>query len=335
MPGEGSGAALPACRRNTGGARRHAVGRAAWRRLEAPGRGPLLDRHCHCRGARRARRPGAWTYRSRTRDLPDWAGLLKAGQLTQIVSYAVSDVRPDAFVRRTHARLCRRAPAGPDRSLVGRVAGGARVQLTNDEAREESPKFSPDGECIAFTRRDPQANTSAEIRILPALGGDVGRPFPVRRSRRGRRTAQSSATCRRGGGAGPSELTVSSVDGSDAHVILAADSTYPFMRSPAWSPDRQARSTIVRGTGGVAGEIWDVAADGGSAAALDHRTCDRLTRTRPCIPPMDAASSTRRTAAARRTSGSCRLAAAHRFVSPRGRALTNRRASRRMEPSRS
>ena len=29
-----------------------------------------------------------------------------------------------------------------------------------------------DGELIAFTRRDPSANTS-EIRILPALGGEV------------------------------------------------------------------------------------------------------------------------------------------------------------------
>lgn len=208
----------------------------------------------------------AWAYRSRTPDLPDWASLLKAGQLTQIVSTPYRTFDPTlSSDGRMLAYVAELTPGRTD-LLVGRVAGGARVQLTSDDAREESPRFSPDGEWVAFTRRDRHANAS-EIRVLPALGGEIRATIAGASSPAWSADGSRLAYLRRGGGAGPSELTVSQVDGSDARVILAADSVYPFMRSPAWFPDGQS-VVIVRGTGGVAGELWAVPVDGSTPRRL-------------------------------------------------------------------
>ena len=234
--------------------------------VAAPGRGPSWTIIAIAAALVALAGLGAWTYRSRTPDLPDWAALLKAGQLTQIVSTPYRTFDPTLSSDGRMLAYVAELQLGRTDLLVGRVAGGARVQLTNDEAREESPRFSSDGEWVAFTRRDSQANTS-EIRILPALGGEVRATIPGASSPAWSADGARLAYLRRGGGAGPSELTVSNVDGSDAQVVLAADSTYPFMRSPAWSPDRQA-VTIVRGTGGVAGELWEVPVDGGTPRRL-------------------------------------------------------------------
>ena len=234
--------------------------------VAAPGRGPSWTIIAIAAALVALAGLGAWTYRSRTPDLPDWAALLKAGQLTQIVSTPYRTFDPTLSSDGRMLAYVAELQLGRTDLLVGRVAGGARVQLTNDEAREESPRFSPDGEWVAFTRRDSQANTS-EIRILPALGGEVRATIPGASSPAWSADGAKLAYLRRGGGAGPSELTVSNVDGSDAQVVLAADSTYPFMRSPAWSPDRQA-VTIVRGTGGVAGELWEVPVNGGTPRRL-------------------------------------------------------------------
>ncbi len=65
------------------------------------------------------------------------------------------------------------------------------------------------------------------------------------------------------------ELVASATDGSGARVLLPADSKYPFLRSPAWSPDARTVG-IVRGTGGIAGEIWLVPSDGGPPRAAIH-----------------------------------------------------------------
>ena len=209
---------------------------------------------------------GAWAWRSRARDGPDWARLLAAGQLTQIVSTPYRTFDPTLSADgRMLAYVAELAPGRMD-LVVGRVAGGARIQLTSDDAREESPKFSPDGEWVAFTRRDPNANTS-EIRILPTLGGEVRTTIAGTSSPAWSADGVKLAYLRRSGGAGPSELTIASVDGADARVILTADSVYPFLRSPAWSPAGNS-VVIVRGTGGVAGELWEVPVDGSAPRRL-------------------------------------------------------------------
>ncbi len=207
-----------------------------------------------------------WAMGSGSRTGSDWAARLTAGQLTQIVStpYRTFDptLSPDG---RMLAYVGEREPGRTD-LLVGRVAGGARVQLTNDDAREESPRFSPDGEWIAFTRRDRRDSTP-QIRILPALGGDVratiAGAFAPAWSPDGERLAYLTRTT----GAAPMELTVSGVYGTQARVILSGDSVYPFLRSPTWSPDGR-QIVVVRGTGGIAGELWAVPSEGGQPRRL-------------------------------------------------------------------
>lgn len=208
----------------------------------------------------------AWIIRPGWRATSDWADRITAGQLTQIVStpYRTFDptLSPDG---RMLAYVGEREPGRMD-LLVGRVAGGARVQLTNDDAREQAPRFSPDGEWIAFTRLDPRTS-APEIRVLPALGGDVRAIIPNASAPAWSADGERLAFLTRAAGHAPIELTVSGVYGTDARVILSGDSVYPFLRSPAWSSDGRD-VIVVRGTGGVAGELWAVPVDEGQPRRL-------------------------------------------------------------------
>jgi Tol biopolymer transport system component len=145
--------------------------------------------------------------------------------------------------------------------FVRRVAGGAVVKLTNDAARESSPRFSPDGERILFTRRE-SADGVPELRIVPALGGDAIASVGAAAGGVWSADGQQLAFLRRTT-AGGTALTVAGADGSSARVVLESDSSYPFLREPAWAPDGRDVA-IVRGTGGIAGEIWLVPAAGGA-----------------------------------------------------------------------
>jgi eukaryotic-like serine/threonine-protein kinase len=182
------------------------------------------------------------------------------GQLTRLVS---SDNRTSDPALSPDGRMLAYVLETRDGRVdlyVGRVSGGARIQLTNDEAREASPRFSPDGERLAFTRRTGP-DSVPEIRIIPALGGDAIATIPQASfpawSPDGRRLAYL-----RREGAGNVALTVAALDGSEGSALLLSDSVYPFLRNPAWSPDGR-NIAIVRGTGGIAGEIWLVPAEGG------------------------------------------------------------------------
>jgi len=149
--------------------------------------------------------------------------------------------------------------------FVRRVAGGGLVRLTNDKARETAPRFSPDGDSIAFTRRESPDGTP-EVRVIPALGGDpmaiIPRASGAVWSPDGAKLAFLKWTT-----GGPSELVIAARDGSNPQVLLSGDSALPFLRHPAWSSDG-SELAIVRGTGGIAGEIWRVPVGGGTPRRL-------------------------------------------------------------------
>ena len=102
--------------------------------------------------------------------------------------------------------------------FVRRVAGGAVVKLTNDAARESSPRFSPDGERILFTRRE-SADGVPELRIVPALGGDAIASVAAAAGGVWSADGQQLAFLRRTT-AGGTALTVASADGSNARAVL-------------------------------------------------------------------------------------------------------------------
>ena len=151
--------------------------------------------------------------------------------------------------------------------FVSRVAGGARVRLTNDAAHERLPAFSPDGERIAFVRREGAAETP-NVLLVATLGGEAavvarGAGAPSW-SPDGQRLAVVTESRER-----TQELVIIALDGTTPRVILRPDAGYPFLRSTAWSPD--GRQVVVeRSTGGMAGEIWVAPVDGSAATRLSQ-----------------------------------------------------------------
>ncbi len=154
---------------------------------------------------------------------------------------------------------------GREDLFVSRVAGGARVRLTNDEAMEATPEFSPDGERIVFARFGPDTR-EPEIWIVPALGGQATRvqragmdpawsPDGSRLAFVSRRPAEGDA------------LATCAADGTDLVVLQKSDGNYPFFRNPAWSPDG-GQLVVVRSAGGISGELWLVPLNGGAPRRL-------------------------------------------------------------------
>lgn len=150
----------------------------------------------------------------------------------------------------------------------GRAAGGERVRLTNDENVESHPRFSPDGERILFTRRR-SGSGQVELAVVPTLGGDISTVVVDGSqgvwSPDGRRVAFVASN--RSGGA--LALAIAGADGSEARRVLAASGEYPGVRHPAWSPDGRTLA-VVRGTGGIAGELWLLDADGKGLRRLSN-----------------------------------------------------------------
>jgi len=146
--------------------------------------------------------------------------------------------------------------------FVRRVAGGALVRVTNDDAREYSPRFSPDGDRIAFARRESRDGTP-EIRIVSSFGGDSQVAIPEAGAPVWSPNGKELAFIKRTAD-GYTDLIIAGVDGSKPRVVLPGNGEFPFLRDPAWSPGGQELA-VVRGSGGIAGEIWLVPSSGGMA----------------------------------------------------------------------
>lgn len=152
--------------------------------------------------------------------------------------------------------------------VAGRVAGGSRVRLTDDDNMESHPRFAPDGERVMFTRRHLDSGL-LELCVVPSLGGEAAVVLPGAAqgawSPAGDRIAFIEATP-----AGAAmRLSTARPDGSEVRQLLQGDAVYPSLRSPTWSPDGRTLA-FVRGTGGVAAELWLMAADGSNLRRLSN-----------------------------------------------------------------
>lgn len=153
---------------------------------------------------------------------------------------------------------------GRDQIQVRRINGGQPLTLFNDAAREAEPAFSPDGERIAFTRY--VAPGESQICTGSVFGGDFTPVIDGGRepawSRGGKRLA---FILDRPGQ--PQKLAIAGADGSNLRTVLVADSRYPFLHAPSWSPDGVSLA-VERSMGGVTGEILLESIKGGSGKTL-------------------------------------------------------------------
>ncbi|MCH9648629.1 MAG: serine/threonine-protein kinase [Deltaproteobacteria bacterium] len=148
---------------------------------------------------------------------------------------------------------------------VGRVAGGDHLRLTKDANQETGPRFSPNGEHVAFSRSLAEFGVP-EISIIPTLGGAP-------------RTVVREASMPSWSPDGteltfiwirenqPRALAAVGTDGSGLRILFETDSRYPFLYDPVWSPDGRWLA-VCMSSGGVAGEIWLIPADGGQPRPL-------------------------------------------------------------------
>ncbi len=203
----------------------------------------------------------AWTAarQERTRPLPVGGGRLREvlSSGTRIHSLALSgDGKMVAYVLEQEGRAD---------LFVSRAAGGAGIRLTNDEAREAEPQFSPDGESILFTWFPP-SGAAPEIRAVPAFGGNV---TPILSGAiRGAWSPDGAAlACVTWHPPEPQKLVVAKADGSNARVLLNGDAKYPFFGRLAWSPDG-AFLAVGRSIGGAASELWTLQVSNGNLRRL-------------------------------------------------------------------
>jgi serine/threonine protein kinase len=195
---------------------------------------------------------------------PPLSERLVQGQLTQVLSSSQPISDPSLSPDGKMIVFTADDNSGRTDIYTSRVTGGARIRLTNDDDVESDPRFSPDGDRIAFAVRRRNGGAS-EVRILPAFGGDA--ISIIQHAQAPAWSPDGRLAYLRSTSEGNMELVTSRSDGSDARVVLRGESAFPFLRHPAWSPEGD-EIAVVRGTGGIAGEIWRVPVSGGSPRKL-------------------------------------------------------------------
>ncbi|UCD25489.1 MAG: serine/threonine-protein kinase, partial [Gemmatimonadota bacterium] len=157
--------------------------------------------------------------------------------------------------------------AGQVDLFVRMVQGGQPVRVTNDDALEATPVFSPDGERIAFTRRD-STDSDRAIWVIPTLGGEATAIAANARMPAWSYDGSHLVYVETLPGQ-LSSLVVVSLDREERTVVFEDSSPYLALYSPTWSPDGNLLA-VSRSVGGNAGEIWLVSVNGESPRRLSH-----------------------------------------------------------------
>ncbi len=157
--------------------------------------------------------------------------------------------------------------AGQRDLYLSQVAGGGRIQLTNDPAPEGWPRFSPDGQRIVFTRREAGVPS---LYLIDTLGGIATRVLESASEASWSPDGTRLAFVYRPEGEQASALATALIDGSNIRVLYTAEPAYPFVRNTAWSADG-LQIAFGRSAGGSASEIWIVPADGGMPTRLSEQ----------------------------------------------------------------
>ena len=143
------------------------------------------------------------------------------------------------------------------------IAGGIPVQITNDAADHQAPRWSPDGNSLVYFSAAGANEAEGTISSIPALGGSP------------RRITDSigSADISKDGRlayfrlmSGQVQLVSSSLDGTNVELIGRSVPGYHLY--PRWSPDGQ-RIAFQRGDG-VRFDLFVISRSGGQARQITH-----------------------------------------------------------------
>lgn len=202
---------------------------------------------------------GAWLARR-----PDAPASPPAGRLELLVSTPETATFPT--ISRDGSLIAYVAGDGERVDLyVNTLGGGTPVRITDDAAKEASPRFSQDAREIVFERFEAEGRKPALMRV-PALGGA---------SRLVAKAARSAAWSSAGDALayvsvdGPHSIRVVDLRTSAERDVFAVAAPYVHISSLDWAPGGE-RFVVVLSTGGISGDVWLVETDGAARRLVDE-----------------------------------------------------------------
>jgi len=148
--------------------------------------------------------------------------------------------------------------------FVSQISGGSRIQLTADEAIETWPRFSPDGQRIAFTRRE---GGISNVCLIATLGGAITRIVARGAEPSWAPDGARLAFVYRSEPDQTPVLATARSDGSDIRILYRAEHAHPFIKNASWSVDGR-EIAFVTSAGGASSTVWTIPEAGGTPRRL-------------------------------------------------------------------